>query len=179
MNRIPRLLPVALLLLMPASLQAQEATEGTPVMQSVRQMYEAGKSFVLRTAEQSPEEDYSFRPAEDVRTLGGILAHLADAHFTICSIGLGEENPNAESVEQSNPDRAEVIAALQRSYEYCDRAYQADEEALAAPAELFGQQTSRFHALNLNVNHDFEHYGNLVTYVRMRGRVPPSSQQGM
>lgn len=170
--RLLRLLPVALLLL-PATASAQE---NDAVMQSLRQMYEAGKNYVVATADQSPAEDFDFRPTESVRTLGQVIAHLADTHFVVCSIALGEPNPNASSVERAELDRDELIAALQRSYEYCDRAYAQSQQVLSAPAELFGQQTSRFHALNLNVSHDFEHYGNLVTYVRMRGRVPPSSQ---
>jgi uncharacterized damage-inducible protein DinB len=105
------------------------------------------------------------------------VGHVADANFMICSIALGEANPNTASVEQANHPKAELIAALRRSYEYCDRVYTLSAQALAAPADLFGQQTTRFHAANLNVNHNFEHYGNLVTYVRMRGRVPASTQQ--
>ena len=169
-----RFLAVPLLLALapaPASAQAAE-----PMMTSVRQLYEAGKQYVLATAEQSPPEDYAFRPTESVRTLGQVLGHLADVHFITCSIGLGEANPSPRSVEEANPGKDEMVATLRRSYQLCDRAYALSEEALRAPAELFGQQTSRFHALNLNVSHDFEHYGNLVTYVRMRNRVPPSSQ---
>jgi uncharacterized damage-inducible protein DinB len=173
MKRLPTLLLSFLLL--PAAAAAQQGDDH--VMQSSRQLYEAGKGFVMGTAEQSPEEDYAYRPTESVRTLGQILGHIADAHFLICSIGLGEQNPNSSSAEQANLSKADMIAALRRSYEYCDRAYQLTASALAAPADLFGQPTTRFHALNLNVSHDFEHYGNLVTYVRMRGRVPPSSQQ--
>jgi uncharacterized damage-inducible protein DinB len=164
-----------LLLLLPAVASAQQGDDS--VMESSRQLYEAGKRFVTGVAEQSPEQDYAYRPAETVRTLGQVLGHLADVHFLTCSIALGEQNPNAGSVEQANPAKAEMVATLRRSYEYCDRAYAQNSQALAAAAELFGQQTTRFHALNLNVSHDFEHYGNLVTYVRMRGRVPPSSQQ--
>src|SRR5690606_14803958 len=129
----------------------------------------AGKNYVVASAEQSPDGDLSFRPTPEVRTLGQLLGHLADAHYMICSVALGEENPNTSSVEQADLDKAGAVAALRRSYEYCDRAYVQSVGDLSAPAELFGQQTTRFHALNLNVSHDFEHYGNLVTYIRMRG----------
>ena len=43
---------------------------------------------------------------------------------------------------------------------------------------MFGRAASRLHALEFNMGHDFEHYGNLVTYMRMKGLVPPSSQRG-
>jgi uncharacterized damage-inducible protein DinB len=169
-----RLLPFALLLLAPTVASAQEATD--PMMRSARQLYEAGKGYIMSTAEQTPEEELAFRPTPAVRSLGQILAHVADVHFIACSIGLGEDNPNPASVEQANPGRDALLEALRRSYALCDRAYAQTDAAVSAPAELFGQRTTRFHALNLNVSHDFEHYGNLVTYLRLRGRVPPSSQ---
>lgn len=174
MTRPLRLLTFAVLLAVPASATAQEEN---PVRTSVQQLYEAGKSNVLRTAEQSPEEDLSFRPTEEVRTLGQILGHLADANFMFCAMALGEENPNTSSIEQADPPKNELIAALTRSYEYCDGAYEQSLEALSSPVDIFGQQATRFHAININVIHNWEHYGNLVTYVRLRGRVPPSSQQ--
>jgi uncharacterized damage-inducible protein DinB len=169
-----RILPVLMLLLVPAAAGAQATSD--PFMTSSKQLYETGKRYVVTTAEQMPAEDFVYRPVATVRTLGQILGHLADVHFITCSIGLGEENPNPSSIEQSNPGKDELIEAMRRSYALCDRAYAQGDAALTAPAELFGQQTTRFHALNLNVSHDFEHYGNLVTYMRMRDRVPPSSQ---
>ena len=45
--------------------------------------------------------------------------------------------------------------------------------------DLFGRKQPRLNALQFNTAHDFEHYGNLVTYMRMKGLVPPSSQGGM
>lgn len=170
-----RLLPVLLLVLFtPVGLNAQAG--GDPMMSSARQLYEAGKQFVMGSAEQAPEADYGYRPTESVRTFGQLLGHLADVHYMTCSVALGEDNPNTQSVEQSNPGKAGMIEALRTSYAFCDRAYAQGDAAVTAPAELFGQAATRFHALNLNVSHDFEHYGNLVTYIRMRGRVPPSSQ---
>lgn len=169
-----RILPILLLLLLPVSATAQTMTE--PFMASSKQLYDAVKGFVMATAEQTPEEDLAFRPVESVRTLGQVLGHLADVHFIACSIGLAEPNPNAESIEQSNAAKAELLEALRRSYELCDRAYAQADSAVTGAAELFGQPTTRYHALNLNVSHDFEHYGNLITYTRLRGRVPPSSQ---
>lgn len=162
------------LLFLPGAAGAQE---GDHVMQSTRQLYEAVKGFVTQTVEQSPEEDFAVRPTDSVRTLAQLVGHIADANFMICSIALGEANPSTSSIEQGMSSKAELTAALQRSYQHCDRVYALSAQALAAPADLFGQPTTRFHAANLNVNHNFEHYGNLVTYVRLRGRVPASSQQ--
>ncbi len=50
-----------------------------------------------------------------------------------------------------------------------------DAEA-ARPVKLFGKETNRFSALAQGLGHEFEHYGNMVTYMRMKGLVPPSSE---
>jgi hypothetical protein len=42
--------------------------------------------------------------------------------------------------------------------------------------DVFGDQHSRLYVLMMNATHDAEHYGNLVTYMRMNGMVPPSSK---
>jgi len=46
----------------------------------------------------------------------------------------------------------------------------------ATMVSWFGQQRTRLSILDLNVAHGYEHYGNLVTYMRMKGIVPPSSE---
>ena len=43
---------------------------------------------------------------------------------------------------------------------------------------VFGNQRPKLFALNFNIAHDMEHYGNMVTYMRIRGMTPPSSQRG-
>jgi uncharacterized damage-inducible protein DinB len=46
----------------------------------------------------------------------------------------------------------------------------------AEPVQVFGRDATRLYALEFNMGHDFEHYGNIVTYMRLKGMVPPSSQ---
>ena len=174
MNRLSRLLPLALLLCIPASAAAQAEN---PVSASGLMLYETVKNNILRTAEQAPEEDLSFHPTDDVRSLGQLLGHIADAQYMFCSLALGEESPSQQSVEQASLSKDQLLEAVRGSFQYCDRAYALGMDALAAPANVFGQESSRFHAVNINLIHNWEHYGNLVTYERLRGRVPPSSQQ--
>ncbi|MEK6689121.1 MAG: DinB family protein, partial [Gemmatimonadota bacterium] len=68
------------------------------------------------------------------------------------------------------------VAALKASTAYCAKAYAQTDQALQAPTEVFGQSNTRFGALVLNAIHNGEHYGNLITYLRIRGVVPPSSR---
>lgn len=143
---------------------------------SVRFVYGVAKGFITRSAEKVTEEHYAFRPTEDVRTFGGMLGHIADANYMFCSTAKGEANPNARELE-SLTSRAELTRALAESFAYCDGAYAMSEGRGAESVELFGQTLTRAGVLAFNVVHDYEHYGNLVTYMRINGIVPPSSER--
>jgi len=134
------------------------------------------KNNVVRAAEKMPEENYSFKPAPEVRTYGQILGHIADSQYMLCSAVLGEKREPA-GVEKTKTSKAELVAALQDSVKYCDGAYDALTDAKAAEmVKMFGRERSRLGALNMNASHSWEHYGNLVTYLRIKGIVPPTSE---
>jgi hypothetical protein len=66
---------------------------------------------------------------------------------------------------------------MKASTEYCRRAYAQSDADAARAITMYGQARTRMYALALNATHDGEHYGNLITYLRIKGRVPPSSQR--
>jgi uncharacterized damage-inducible protein DinB len=135
------------------------------------------KDILLRSAEKMPEENYSFKPVDTVRSYGQIVGHIADAQYLFCSIALGEQNPGLK-IEQTKTSKADLIAALNSAFAYCDKAYDGMTDASAAQVvKLFGNDAPRLSALTVNNMHDLEHYGNLVTYMRMKNIVPPSSEQ--
>jgi hypothetical protein len=43
--------------------------------------------------------------------------------------------------------------------------------------KFFGNDVPKYAALTINISHNMEHYGNLVTYMRIKGIVPPTSEQ--
>lgn len=139
--------------------------------------YARVKSVLLKAAEKMPEENYSFKPVDTVRSYGQILGHVADAQYTFCSIALGEKNPTLD-VEHTKASKADLIAALNTAFAYCDKAYDGLTDATAVQTvKLFGNDAPRLSALTVNNMHDLEHYGNLATYLRMKNIVPPSSEQ--
>jgi hypothetical protein len=90
---------------------------------------------------------------------------------------LDEKNPEPK-IEQTKTSKADLIAALKTSFAYCDKAYDAMTDASGGQTvKLFGADTPRLGALNFNNVHNWEHYGNLVTYMRIKNIVPPSSEQ--
>jgi uncharacterized damage-inducible protein DinB len=180
MTRPARLAVAALLLsAVPAFAQTPQgapAAQKVTLVGAVQAQFEAVKGLLLRTAEMAPDSVYSFRPTPEVRTFGELLAHIADAHHMVCITAVGGE-AQPPGIERSARTKPEIIAALAASYEPCDRAFQQSDTEVLQPLTLFGMQMTRMGALALVGNHDWEHYGNLVTYLRMNGMVPPSSQR--
>ena len=72
------------------------------------------------------------------------------------------------------PVEADLQKALADSFAFCDAAWAAVTDAKAAePVTMFGMPQTRIAVLSFNTAHDFEHYGNIVTYMRIKGMVPP------
>lgn len=134
------------------------------------------KDILLRSAEKMPEENYNFKPTDAVRSYGQVIGHVADAQYMFCSVVLGEKNP-APKIEQTKTSKADLVAALKDAFAYCDKAYDGMTDAVAPQAvKLFGGDTPKLGVLTVNNMHNLEHYGNLVTYMRLKNIVPPSSE---
>jgi len=159
---------------------AQSPATVNPVAAGVRTAWDGAKRNLTRSAELMPEGDYAFRPVDTVRTFGQILAHVAGANYVFCSAAKGEKSPHAEAAfEKTATTRAHIIKVLNESIAYCDGAYAAlDDKRAGETVDLpFGMgKGARALPLMLNTGHLQEHYGNLVTYFRVKGMVPPSSQ---
>ncbi len=148
------------------------------VVSSLAGLHGVTEQAVTATADQVSEELYSFRPTEEVRTLGQLLAHIADANYQICSAASGRTNPSTESIEQTKTTKADIKAALAGAFAFCRGVYANTTDAQGAETIPFlgGQQMARSAVLAFNSGHTYEHYGNLVTYMRINGITPPTSQ---
>jgi uncharacterized damage-inducible protein DinB len=131
---------------------------------------------IIKSAEQMPEAKYSFRPTPQVRTFGQLIGHVAGAQYTYCSAAMGDKPAGEGDIEKTKTSKADLLAAIKASTEYCRRAYSQSDAAAMAMTKVFGEDNSKLYALIGNASHDAEHYGNIVTYLRMNGMVPPSSQ---
>src|SRR4030088_2021850 len=98
--------------------------------------YGGVKNILLRSAEKMPEENYSFKPTDAVRSFGQVVGHVADAQYLFCSIVLGEKNP-VPKIEQTKTSKADLIAALKDAFAYCDKAYDGMTDASAAQSVKF------------------------------------------
>ena len=134
-------------------------------------------SMVAKSADAMPESNYAFKPTPEVRSFGQLIGHLAEEHYMICAGAKGEKNPKEGVAYEKTTAKAELVKALNESIAYCNAVYSAvkDDPKTLQPAAP-GRRDTPFRSLLLNVTHDSEHYGNLVTYLRIKGIVPPSSQ---
>jgi uncharacterized damage-inducible protein DinB len=173
--------------LLPAvSADAQQAPQQPPTVAAyVRARYTSRKSEVVRSAEKMPEEFYGLRPGpqEEVRTFGQHLAHIANFNFLWCSQARGEKNPNAGiNLEKTLHTKAEFLKSLNDSYAYCDSAYNALTDASGAEVVTITQESGRQQQLPrmglliLNLGHNDEVYGSMVTTMRIKSIVPPASE---
>jgi len=111
-----------------------------------------------------------------VRSFGQLVGHLADFQYVFCS-GAAGEKPPVSGIESSKSSKAELVQALKDGYAYCDKIYSGmTDSKLADMAAIEGRPTIVLNILTINIAHNNEHYGNMVTYLRMKGIVPPSSE---
>jgi uncharacterized damage-inducible protein DinB len=168
---------VAAMVVLLAGLVAAAQAQSPTYTKTVSSSWNRVKRLVAASAESMPEANYSFKPTPEVRSFGEIIGHLANEHYMMCSDVKGEKNPQERVDFEKKTTKAELVKALADSSAYCDAAYNAaqDEAKMLQPVKPNRRDTP-FGTLLLNVTHDSEHYGNLVTYLRMKGIVPPSSQ---
>ena len=175
---------VVFLAALPAAAQ-QPPQQPATVAAFVRNLYNGRKNEIVRSAEKMPEEFYGLRPGPqvEVRTFGQHLAHIANFNFLWCSEAKGDANPNAgTNLEKTLKTKAEFLKALNDSFAYCDGAYDALNDASGAEViditQEGGRRTRlpRMGLLILNLGHDDEVYGSMVTTMRIKSIVPPASE---
>lgn len=126
---------------------------------ALRKSFTEVSGWVSKAAELVPADKYGFQPTKEVRSFGRVIAHLADSYNYYCAVASGKHVQWTDPVEKGKLDKATVVPALQQALEGCVAAYGGGEIA----------------PLTENVAHTSLHYGNLITYLRLLGMVPPSS----
>ena len=179
-----RVLPAFALLCLPAlplagQTSAPAAASDNASVAAVQQMWGMLTNYITQAAQDMPEDKYAYRPTPEVRSFGELIGHVAGAQHLICGTALGEPPRAEDEIEKTVHGKDALIQALKQASEHCARAYAQTDAATRAPVKLFGMDMTRFHALVLNATHNGEHYGNIVTYLRINGMVPPSSRGGM
>jgi hypothetical protein len=154
------------------SLYAQDADAS---VQALIRAYDGQKGKILGGAQAMSEADYALKPGEGSRTFAEVVGHIADAQAGTCGTVAG--TPTQLNAERGLKTKAELVAALEKSFTLCDTAYHGTTAANhdASTAAAFGGPQPRSAILWNNVAHSEEMYGTMGVYLRIKGIVPPST----
>jgi uncharacterized damage-inducible protein DinB len=163
----------------PSSPQApKEPPPPLSLSDGLKQAWATIKRNVRESADKVSDADYAFKPTPDVRSFGGMIAHIADTQFLYCARIKGEANPRTQGEIDKLTTKADLLKALDDSNTYCDAAYNALTDAsLTQMVKAGPREVARGVTVAGNISHSNEHYGNLVTYMRLKGIVPPSTER--
>jgi hypothetical protein len=150
-----------------------------------RDLAGAEKEFVS-AAEAMPEDKYSFAPTngefKGVRNFGQQVKHVAAVNYLIGGTILQEKppvDPGGENGPDSVKSKTEIVKYLKDSFAYVHKAIGTINEGnLVTPIKPPWGETmaTRQGMATIAVGHCFDHYGQIVEYLRMNGMVPPASR---
>ncbi|HEY1342436.1 MAG TPA: DinB family protein, partial [Bryobacteraceae bacterium] len=135
--------------------------------QAIRLVFHDVNRRVLDMARDFPAEKYSYAPAKDVRSFGDVVVHIASGNAFGAKIGRGEKANWDEIDPKTAQGKAAIVALLERTIN------EAEDSLRKIPDDRFHETLSPWLAI---IEHDGEHYGQLVVYYRANGMVPPESR---
>jgi uncharacterized damage-inducible protein DinB len=149
---------------------------------TAKAMHATIRRDIAEAADAMPAEDFGFKPTPEVRSFAQLVGHVINANFFFCSQAKGDAMPATTNFERV-ADKAGLIKGLTDALAYCDAAYESTTDAdFNQAVTLSGfpgmnpkTTTTRGAVLIFNTTHNNEHYGNIVVYLRLKGKVPPST----
>jgi len=175
------LLVAILTLVSIGSISAQDKPVPTPGPRAefIQEMTYYEQRFT-RLAEAVPAEKYSWRPAEGVRTIGEVYAHIVAANYGLAR-ALGAQPPagfDPKAITAAANDKPKIVQALKDSFAHFRQAIAALNDADAdKPQKMFGQQTTVRGSFIMITGHTGEHLGQSIAYARANGIVPPWTEE--
>jgi hypothetical protein len=165
-----------------ASLDAEREKHALQVLAKL------AEKVIVSAADAMPADKYGFAPTDGefkgVRTFGEMVKHLSATNYILAAAALGEEPP-ADAGDELGPEavrtKAEVLSYLKASFAYLDKAIEAiglkTAPVRSSPiSPLKSMEATRLALAVESMVHAFDHYGQMVEYLRMNGVVPPASR---
>lgn len=159
-------------------LAAAPLSGADPGMEGMREVLASYRRNLVEAVEKTHEGYLDFRPTAEVNSFREMVGHIVDAQYAVCSTAKQEKNPQAERITKKVLSKAELVRSLEASFGYCDDVLASLDAAKLAQKVKTGQaeRAVSYHAAHA-VEHTALHYGNLVTYMRLRGMVPPETER--
>jgi uncharacterized damage-inducible protein DinB len=171
-----------------AQAQSSQAQSSPPTLASdVDREISAVEKQVVDAAEAMPEEKFNFSPEslnipgddyKGVRSFAVQVKHIASSNYFIWSHVTGDPVP-AFIKDGNGPaemkTKADILKFLRDSFALGHKA-----AATLTPQNMMesaaGSKSTRLHLTEFGVAHAYNHYGQMVEYLRMNGIVPPASR---
>jgi uncharacterized damage-inducible protein DinB len=166
----------------PAPLDAQRERR------ALRALFTVVQKNIVAAAEAMPADKYGFAPADGefqgVRTFAQQVKHLAATNHILAAAALGEAPP-ADAGDEVGPEtvrtKAEILAYLSASFAHLGKALdevgESEVTVKSSPiSPLQGATATRLALVSEALIHAYDHYGQIVEYLRMNGVVPPASR---
>ncbi|GAB4413410.1 MAG: hypothetical protein OHK0021_21290 [Bryobacter sp.] len=146
----------------------------SPTAASAATLYNMVAGNIAKSIEKMPAEKFSFKATDTVMPFSEFVGHLIDANNNFCGTVTGDPRPASMRKET---DKAKLMEGWKAAMAKCQKAWaMTTDESLGKMVKMGNAERAAAFPMLLNVSHNFEHYGNLVTYMRMNGMVPPSSE---
>jgi len=203
MKHIKTSLPLTALLCLAVASAYSQATKSSPaagvsaspstpptIASAIDREISIVEKELLDAAEAMPEDKFDFSPEKlnvsgadykGVRTFGEQLKHVAASNYLIWSPITGEKPPDTVN-DGKGPDnmtaKADIIKYLKDSFAFGHKAVATlNESNLVQPiTSSSGRPTTRLFLATFAPAHCFDHYGQMIEYLRMNGIVPPASR---
>jgi uncharacterized damage-inducible protein DinB len=146
---------------------------------SLQPQIDSAEEKLIGLAEAIPPEAYTWRPAEGVRSIGEVVAHVAATNYMMPEfMGIAPpEGVDFSTFEQQRTAKDSALQALRESFAHFRQAAQnVSDDDMGASVSMFGMETTQQGALLTATHHMHEHLGQLIAYARANDVVPPWSE---
>lgn len=167
---------------------AEPSLDAQRERQAIQSLLKVVEKEILSAVDAMPADKFGFAPSDGefkgVRTFGEMAKHFSATNHILAAAALGEERPGDAGDELGPEDvrtKAEIVAYVKGSFLHLDKAVNAivrtDIPVTASPiSPLKGGEVTRMALITEALIHAYDHYGQMVEYLRMNGVVPPASR---
>jgi len=181
-----KLFPAVFLLLCTAAFAQDKPKPPANAGEIIDRQFSSMEKEFVPAVEAMPADKFEFAPTngefKGVRTFAAQAKHVAAVNYLLAAALLGEKPPvdtGGENGPDSIKSKDQVVKFVKDSFAYTHKALATlnDKNLTEMINSPFGGDSSRLSLANITIWHPFDHYGQMVVYLRMNGIIPPASRQ--
>ena len=148
-----------------------------PISTVAKEILARQEKNLTAAVEEMPADKFSFKPTPAQMSFAALVIHVVESNIELCGQATASPFPRLRSMQETDP-KDKLLAALNRSFAYCDGAFEhLDDSKMADAVELYGgEKGPRVLALFALTNDWADHYAAAAMYLRLNGLLPPTAQ---